>query len=221
MCQKKLRKRKISFNSLNFGSQLIISLLVVLFLGLFPLAALPWRAVSKLELKDQVESKSSIMESSQQNSLQNSSEVKSRVYDPMQAKRQVLQNVDELLVNTSISQIQSDADLNQQIFLTQLLYDDKVKMDKAYAEKAVQYDEAAVRNQQLEKELYGPKFITEVSGLYNLETGFGVGAAMGLKVGHGGTIKGGASVPLETLMNPGEIADLNNYTFQATLGWEW
>lgn len=217
MCQ----KRKLSFNLLNFGSPRTISLFLVLLLGLSPLAALPWRAVSKLELKDQVELKSDPMESLHNSSLVNSNEVSNQVSNPTQLEKNLLKNVDSLLETTSTSQNEVRSDLEQQIYIAGLLSKDNMELTAAYAEKCDDFDLVSLKNNKLEKELYGPKFITEAMGTYNLQTGFGVGASIGIKSGHGAIIKAGATVPLQTVMNPPQLANLDNYTFQTSIGWEW
>lgn len=220
MCQK-LRKRKISFNLLSSGSPRIISLSLVLLLGLSPLAALPWRAVNKMDLKDQVESRSDLMEISPTNSLQNSSEVNNQLSSPTQQEKNLLKTVDGLLESTSTNLTQTDFDIKEQIYLTTVLAKDNMQLTEDYAAKADEYNKVLKQKQDLEKKLYSPKVLTEVLGTYNLETGFGVGASIGVKAGHGAIIKAGATVPLQTIMNPPQLSNLNNYTFQASMGWEW
>jgi len=78
-----------------------------------------------------------------------------------------------------------------------------------------------IENLKLNKEAYGTKLITKVTGTYNRIEGFVVGCAFGLKFGRGLILEGGSTVPLSIMANPPELMNYKNYTFEVSLGWEW
>jgi len=77
-----------------------------------------------------------------------------------------------------------------------------------------------IENLKLNKEAYGTKLITKVTGTYNRLEGFGFGGSLGLKFGRGLILEGGATIPLSIMANPLELMDYKNYTFEASLVWE-
>lgn len=219
--RKKQKEKKAFGKSLNYGLRLITSLLVVSFWALSPLVALPWRAVNKIELKNQIQTESNYTKSSQGNSLKNSEQVKTQLLNPQSKAEKVLIDVDSLLENTFKELTETSIELENQKKITVLLESENTKIHQELKTTIDNKNDLVIENRKLDKECYGTKLITQISGLYNLKTGFGVEGAIGLRMGPGAIIMGGVSVPLSVTMNPPQLMNLENYTFKATLGWEW
>lgn len=221
MWVKKIKEKRPFGNSLSFGSRLIISSLVVSFLALSPLAALPWRTVNKMELKTQIQQDSKATKSYQTESLKSSEEVKTQQVSQQEKAENVLKNVDDSLESILKSLVKTEAELDHQISLTKILQDDNLEVHSSLQKVSEEKNLLVNENLKLKQEAYGTKLITEVSALYNLQTGFGIEGAIGFRFGPGAILKGGVSVPIATVMNPPQLVNINNYTFKATLGWEW
>lgn len=214
---KERKRKKIFGSSVNYGFKLIISLLVVSFLGLSPLLALPWRSVNRLSLTMD----SNSMKNSPGNSLKNSEEVKMKQEMELEQAKPVLKDVDSSLANILIELSGVEDDLEHQKKLVKILESDNFKINQTLIKQNSENSDLIIENLKLNKEAYGTKLITKVTGTYNRIEGFGVGGSLGLKFGKGLILEGGAIVPLSIMANPPELMDYKNYTFEASLGWEW
>ncbi|NCD05784.1 MAG: hypothetical protein EOL97_06650 [Spirochaetia bacterium] len=112
-------------------------------------------------------------------------------------------------------------DLEHQKKLVKILESDNFKINQTLIKQNSENSDLIIENLKLNKEAYGTKLITKVTGTYNRIEGFGVGGSLGLKFGRGLILEGGATVPLSIMANPPELMDYKNYTFEASLGWEW
>ncbi|MDC7250424.1 MAG: hypothetical protein PQJ49_10960 [Sphaerochaetaceae bacterium] len=139
----------------------------------------------------------------------------------LEQARTVLKDVDNLLEPTLIKLSEAEKELEQAQNITMILKSDNIKTNEALVKMNSENGKLIIDNLKLNKEAYGTKLITKVTGTYNRLDGFGVGGALGLKFGRGLIMEAGATVPLSVISNPPELMDYKNYTFEASMGWEW
>lgn len=214
---KKRNKKKTFGSSSNYGFKLIISLLVASFLGLSPLLALPWRSVNRLNLTMDTSS----TKTSQETSSLSSNEVKMKQEMGSELAKTALKDVDISLASTLMKLSDAENELEHAQNVTKILEADNIKTNETLKKVNSENSELKIDNIKLKEEAYGTKLLTKVTGTYNRVDGFGVGGSLGLKFGRGLMLEGGATVPLSIISNPPELMDYKNYTFEASLGWEW
>lgn len=224
MCRNK--KKEILSNTGNlfgvwskFGSKRTISLLVVCLLALSPLLAIPGKAglFQRTTLTSQDSSQSQSLENL--TNLNESQKIQSQIYEESLLKEK------SILTSVSAKLDVVDSQMAYQMDLTEILKDSAALTLKV--NENLTLDNVALSKDNAEKDgiiegLKGDKVkkIFDVGGTYNTIEGWGVSADVGLKRGIF-TTKIGAEVALGDLLNPVALANLDTYTFRASVGLQW
>lgn len=212
---KENKTEKLSGILSSCGFKRTISILLVLCLVASQAFALP----NKAGLFQRMEQTS--QNNSQMTSLNNSNVANGEVVLSQEQAEMILRTLNE----SSEGLITVEAENQHQAELTQILRDTSalyVDANKNLTLKVAEQAETIAKQEGVIETLKGDKVkkIFDVGGTYNTVNGWGVSADIGLKKGFM-TTKIGVEALVADLINPVKLADLDTYTFRASIGFQW